>query len=70
MPWIIASQAVPVVALAPIVIVALGTLGLEGLLPKAVMRPVLPPRARSAAVSVLAELYKPLPSPPLAALMK
>jgi NitT/TauT family transport system permease protein len=37
MPWIIASQAVPVLALAPIVIVALGTLGLEGLLPKAII---------------------------------
>lgn len=37
MPWIIASQAVPVLALAPIVIVALGTLGLEGLLPKALI---------------------------------
>ncbi|WP_372620016.1 ABC transporter permease [Falsiroseomonas sp.] len=37
MPWIIASQAIPVLALAPIVIVALGTLGLEGLLPKAVI---------------------------------
>jgi len=37
MPWIIASQAVPVLALAPIVIVALGALGLEGLLPKAII---------------------------------
>ncbi|HEV7268893.1 MAG TPA: ABC transporter permease subunit [Falsiroseomonas sp.] len=37
MPWIIASQAIPVLALAPIVIVALGALGLEGLLPKAVI---------------------------------
>jgi NitT/TauT family transport system permease protein len=37
MPWIVASQAIPVLALAPIVIVALGTLGLEGLLPKAII---------------------------------
>jgi NitT/TauT family transport system permease protein len=37
MPWIIASQAIPVLALAPIVIVALGTLGLEGLMPKALI---------------------------------
>jgi NitT/TauT family transport system permease protein len=37
MPWVIASQAIPVLALAPIVIVALGTLGLEGLLPKAII---------------------------------
>ncbi|MGK7869130.1 ABC transporter permease [Falsiroseomonas sp. E2-1-a20] len=37
MPWIVASQAVPVLALAPIVIVALGALGLQGLLPKAII---------------------------------
>lgn len=37
MPWIVASQAVPVLALAPIVIVALGSLGLEGTLPKALI---------------------------------
>jgi NitT/TauT family transport system permease protein len=37
MPWLIASQAIPILALAPIVIVALGTLGLEGLLPKALI---------------------------------
>lgn len=37
LPWVIASQAIPVLALAPIVIVALGTLGLEGLLPKALI---------------------------------
>jgi len=37
MPWIIASQAVPVLALAPIVIVALGALGMTDLLPKAII---------------------------------
>ena len=37
MPWIIASQAVPVLALAPIVIVALGALGMTGLMPKAII---------------------------------
>jgi len=37
MPWIIASQAVPVLALAPIVIVALGALNLPDLLPKAII---------------------------------
>jgi NitT/TauT family transport system permease protein len=36
-PWIIASQTVPVLALAPIIIVILGNLGLEGLLPKAII---------------------------------
>ena len=37
MPWIIASQAVPVLALAPIIIVALGALGMTGLMPKAII---------------------------------
>ena len=36
-PWIIASQTVPVLAIAPIVIVILGSLGLTGLLPKALI---------------------------------
>jgi NitT/TauT family transport system permease protein len=37
MPWIIASQTVPILALAPIVIVSLGAIGLTGLLPKALI---------------------------------
>ncbi|WP_374319753.1 ABC transporter permease [Aquabacterium sp.] len=37
LPWIVASQTVPVLALAPIVLVVLGSLGMEGLLPKAVI---------------------------------
>lgn len=37
MPWIVASQAIPVLALAPIVVVALGALGFDGLLPKALI---------------------------------
>jgi NitT/TauT family transport system permease protein len=36
-PWIIASQTVPVLAIAPIVIVILGSVGLAGVLPKAVI---------------------------------
>jgi NitT/TauT family transport system permease protein len=36
-PWVIASQTVPVLAIAPIVIVILGSLGLTGLFPKAVI---------------------------------
>ena len=36
MPWIIASQTVPILAIAPMVIVVLGTIGLTGLLPKAI----------------------------------
>jgi NitT/TauT family transport system permease protein len=37
MPWIICSQMVPILALAPIFIVVLGALGLQGLLPKAII---------------------------------
>jgi len=36
-PWIIASQTVPVLAIAPIIIVILGSLGLTGVLPKAII---------------------------------
>lgn len=35
LPWIIASQAVPILAIAPIVIVIFGNLGFSGLAPKA-----------------------------------
>lgn len=37
MPWIITSQTIPILALAPMLIVALGGLGFTGLLPKAVI---------------------------------
>jgi len=37
MPWIIASQTIPILAIAPIVIVALGSIGLTGLVPKALI---------------------------------
>ena len=37
MPWIIASQAIPILAIAPIVIVVLGSLGFTGLLPKSLI---------------------------------
>ncbi len=35
MPWIIASQTVPILAIAPMIIVVLNAIGLSGLLPKA-----------------------------------
>jgi NitT/TauT family transport system permease protein len=35
MPWVIASQTIPILAIAPMVIVALGNLGFTGLPPKA-----------------------------------
>lgn len=35
MPWLIASQAIPILAIAPMVIAVLGTIGLTGLAPKA-----------------------------------
>jgi NitT/TauT family transport system permease protein len=37
MPWVIGSQTVPVLAIAPMVVVVLGNLGLTGVLPKAVI---------------------------------
>jgi NitT/TauT family transport system permease protein len=35
LPWIVASQTVPVLAIAPIVLIVLGSFGITGLLPKA-----------------------------------
>lgn len=37
MPWIIASQTIPILAIAPIIIVALGSVGLTGLIPKSII---------------------------------
>ncbi|MBC7681924.1 MAG: ABC transporter permease [Ferruginibacter sp.] len=37
MPWIVASQTIPVLAIAPIVLVLLGSLGFSGVWPKAVI---------------------------------
>ena len=37
MPWIIASQTVPILAIAPMIIVVLGNIGLTGLVPKSMI---------------------------------
>jgi NitT/TauT family transport system permease protein len=37
MPWIIASQTIPILAIAPMIIVVLGSMGLTGLLPKSLI---------------------------------
>jgi len=37
MPWIIASQAIPILAIAPMIIVVLGSIGLTGLIPKSLI---------------------------------
>jgi NitT/TauT family transport system permease protein len=37
MPWIIASQTIPILAIAPIIVVVLGALNITGVLPKAVI---------------------------------
>ncbi len=37
LPWIISSQTVPILAIAPIVIVVLGSMGIRGLLPKSII---------------------------------
>jgi NitT/TauT family transport system permease protein len=37
LPWIISSQTVPILAIAPMIVVVLGAIGLKGLIPKAVI---------------------------------
>lgn len=37
MPWIIASQTIPILAIAPMIIVVLGAIGITGLFPKAII---------------------------------
>ena len=37
MPWIIASQTIPILAIAPMIIVVLGSIGIIGLFPKAII---------------------------------
>jgi NitT/TauT family transport system permease protein len=37
MPWIIASQTIPILAIAPMIIVVLGNIGFTGLLPKSII---------------------------------
>lgn len=37
MPWVIASQTIPILAIAPMIIVVLNAVGLAGLLPKAII---------------------------------
>ncbi len=37
MPWVIASQTVPIIAIAPMIIVVLNAIGISGLLPKAMI---------------------------------
>lgn len=37
MPWVIASQTIPILAIAPMIIVVLNAIGISGLLPKAVI---------------------------------
>ncbi len=37
LPWVIASQTIPILAIAPMIVVILGNLGFTGLLPKAII---------------------------------
>lgn len=37
MPWVISSQTVPILAIAPIIVVVLGSIGIRGLMPKAII---------------------------------
>jgi NitT/TauT family transport system permease protein len=37
LPWVITSQTIPILAIAPMIIVVLGAIGLKGLIPKAII---------------------------------
>ena len=37
MPWVISSQTIPILAIAPMIVVVLGAIGLKGLVPKAII---------------------------------
>jgi len=37
MPWIVASQTIPILAIAPMIVVVLGNVGITGLIPKAII---------------------------------
>ena len=37
MPWVIASQTIPILAIAPMIIVVLDSVGVTGILPKAII---------------------------------
>ena len=37
MPWVIASQTIPILAIAPMIIVVMNSVGVTGLLPKAII---------------------------------
>lgn len=37
MPWVISSQTIPILAIAPIIVVVLGSIGIRGLMPKAII---------------------------------
>jgi NitT/TauT family transport system permease protein len=37
MPWIIASQTIPILAIGPMIIIVLGNLGITGVIPKAII---------------------------------
>ena len=37
MPWVISSQTIPILAIAPMIIVVLGAIGVKGLVPKAII---------------------------------
>jgi len=37
LPWVISSQTIPILAIAPMIVVVLGAIGLKGLIPKAII---------------------------------
>ena len=61
MPWIIASQTIPILAIAPMIIVVLASIGLKGLVPKAIISTYL--SFFPVAVGVVKGLRSPDPDP-------
>jgi len=51
MPWVIASQTIPILAIAPMVIVVLGAMGSRGIIPKVMAKGVIPKATISAYLS-------------------
>jgi len=41
MPWVISSQTIPILAIAPMIVVVRGAIGLKGLVPKAIILPLM-----------------------------
>ena len=62
MPWIISSQTIPILAIAPMIIVVLGAIGLKGLVPKAIISTYLCFFPVAIAISLVGAIVGELPT--------